>query len=93
MNDEKFDKIKRLESTLTFLIKPDMDIDTKLKRLEDSFFRSHNSGYCNYMAGEEMGGVCNAETERWDLDCKYKYEVELLIELLKQGESTDAKNP
>jgi hypothetical protein len=76
-------EIKELEETLRFLIKPTMDIDQKIKALGDSFFRSHNTGYCNYMAGEEMGGVCNAQTEQWDLDCQYKWEVARLIDLLK----------
>ena len=84
MSDEKLREICALEKTLKYLIKPDMTVDEKLKALADSFWRSHNSGYCDYMAGQEMGGAQNSATETWDLDCKYKYEVDRLFDLLKE---------
>ena len=92
MTDEKLQEIKELEATLSFLIKPDMDIDTKMKQLGDSFFRSHNAGYCNYMAGQEMGGVCDARTEMWELDCRYKWEVDRLYDLLKEWKDEQGYN-
>ena len=61
-------------------------IEEKLKALRDSFWRSHNAGFCDYMAGREMGGEVSGDTELWDLDCKYKYKVDALIDLLKEEE-------
>lgn len=84
MSDEKLREICVLEKTLKYLIKPDMTVDEKLKALADSFWRSHNSGYCDRIAGMQMSGVENSETERHDLDCKYKYEVDRLYDLLKE---------
>ena len=77
-------EIKRLEITLSYLIKQDMTIDEKIKALSDSFWRSHNFGYGEYMAGKMMGGINNSQTEQYSLDCKYKYEVSRLIDLLKE---------
>lgn len=31
-----------------------------------------------------MGGKVSWETDQWDLDCKYKWEVDRLIDLLKE---------
>ena len=83
-NKIKLQKIQELEKELSFLIKPGMTTEKKLKALNDSFWRSHNSGFCDYMAGREMGGEVSWETEQWDKDCKYKWEVGHLIDLLKE---------
>lgn len=77
---------QKLENELSYLIKPNMRIDEKIKALEDSYWRSHNAGYCDHIAGMQMGGVENGETEQHDLDCKYKWEVIRLLELLKESE-------
>lgn len=84
MNDQKSAEIEKLEKMLRYLIRPDMTLEEKIKALKNSFWRSHNSGYCDYMAGREMGGEVSADTELWDNDCKYKWEVEKLIDLLEQ---------
>ena len=86
MCDEKSKELQKLEKELSFLFKPHMTIDEKLKALGDSYWRSHNSGYCDHIAGMLMGGIENGETERHDLDCKYKWEVIRLLELLEGGE-------
>lgn len=86
MSDEKIKEIQMLEQELSFLIKPHMAIDEKLKALGSSYWRSHNSGYCDYIAGMLMGGIENDETKLHDLDCKYKWEVIRLLELLKENE-------
>ena len=77
-------EIKNLESTLSYLIKPDMTIDEKIKALSDSFWRSHNLGFGEHMAGKMMAGINDSQTEQYELDCKYKYEVSRLIDLLKE---------
>ena len=77
-------EIKRLEITLSYLIKQDMTIDEKIKALSDSFWRSHNFGYGEAVANKQMSGIIDGQTEQYDLDCKYKYEVSRLIDLLKE---------
>lgn len=83
MDETKLQRIQELEKKLSFLIKPGMTTEEKLKALNRSFWRSHNASYCDHMAGREMGGEVSGETEQWDLDCKYKWEVDALIDLLK----------
>ena len=77
-------EINQLEITLSYLIKQDMTIDEKIKALSDSFWRSHNSGYGEAVANKQMSGIIDGQTEQYDLDCKYKYEVSRLIDLLKE---------
>ena len=84
MTPEKLKEIEELEKALKFLIKPNMTIDEKLKALGDSFWRSHNSCYCDHIAGMQMGGIENGETRLHDLDCRYKWEVDRLYDLLKE---------
>ncbi|MBE6694347.1 MAG: hypothetical protein E7589_06255 [Ruminococcaceae bacterium] len=80
------DEIRELEVMLKHIIRPEMTTEEKLKALADSYWRAHNAGYNDYMAGQLMGGISNWETDRWELDCKYKYEVDRLYELLKEQE-------
>ncbi|MBQ9745577.1 MAG: sel1 repeat family protein [Clostridia bacterium] len=84
MNDEKLKKIEELEKTLHYFIKPDMDIDKKIKILSNSYWRAHNAGYCDHMAWQRMAGVDDEQVEQHDLDCKYKWDVESLLELLTE---------
>jgi len=86
MCDEKLQEIQALERVLHYLIKPGMTLLEKQNALERSYWRSHNAGYCDHIAGILMGGVENGETEQHDLDCKYRWEVSRLIELLKDCE-------
>ena len=83
MADEQMKEIQELEQKLNFLIRPSMTTEEKIKALSDSFWRSHNAGYCDHIAGMQMGGIQNAETERHDLDCHYKWDVSRLLDLLK----------
>ena len=87
MTPEQIREMQELEQALRYLIRPDMTVEQKKKALSDSYFRSHNAGFCDHMAGLEMGGVSNSETETWDKDCKYKWEVSRLLDLL-EGERT-----
>ena len=84
MTNEKLERIKALEEELSAIIKPSMTIDEKIKALSGSFWRSHNAGFCDYIAGMLMGGIENGETMQYDWDCKYKWEVEWLLDLLKE---------
>lgn len=82
MCNEKLNRIKELESLLKHVINPKMTLDDKIKALQNSFWCVHNSGYCNYIAGQLMAGIENDQTIKHDLDTKYKYEIEELIDLL-----------
>ena len=86
MTDETMQEIRELEKTLRFLIRPTMTREEKIKALSDSFWRSHNAGYCDHIAGMQMGGIENAETEQHDLDCKHKRDVSRLLDLLQESE-------
>ena len=86
MSDEQINKIQQLEATLNFLITPSMTRDQKIKALRDSYWRSHNTGYCEHIAGLLMGGIENGETKLHDLDCKHKWDVIRLLELLQERE-------
>jgi len=83
MNNANLQKIHELEVRLSFLIKSGMSREEKLKALRNSYWRSHNSGYCDHMAGRLMGGEDSWETEQWEKDCRYKWDVSDLIELLE----------
>ena len=85
MCDKESKEVQTLEKELSFLLRPHMTIDEKLKALRDSYWRSHNSGYCDHIAGMLMGGIENGETEQHDLDCKYQWKVVRLIELLEEN--------
>ena len=86
MSEEELLEIEELEKKLSYLIKSDMTVSEKQSALEKSFWRSHNAGYCDYIAGLLMGGIENGETEKHGLDCKYRYEVSRLLDLLKEIE-------
>lgn len=89
MCDEKIKEMQELETALDWLITPEMSLEKKKRALENSFFRSHNAGYCDYMAGQRMAGVEDGQVEQHDLDCKYKYEVERLLDLLEEQKNEE----
>ncbi len=84
MCDEKLKEIQSLEATLEHLIRSEMSIDEKIKALGNSYWRSHNTGYCDYMAGQRMAGVDDDQVHQHNLDWKYRYEVERLLDLLTE---------
>ena len=91
MTDEKKKRIAELEKKLSYLISPEMTAEKKMNALKDAFWRAHNAGYCDAMAGRLMGGKSDWQTDKWELDCRYKTEVELLLELLSsETEKNDA---
>ena len=81
----KEQEINQLETMLSYLIKPNMTLDEKIKSLSKSYWRSHNSGYGDAIANKQMSGINDGQTEQYDLDCKYQYEVNRLIELLEES--------
>ncbi|MBE6594825.1 MAG: hypothetical protein E7644_03380 [Ruminococcaceae bacterium] len=84
MCDEKLKELQELEATLDCFLRAGMSMDQKIKVLENSFWRAHHAGYCDYMAGQRMAGVEDEQVQQHDMDCKYKYEVERLLTLLHE---------
>ncbi len=92
MNDEREEKIKKLEAELSYLVNASMDIDLKIKRLSDARFQAWNSGYCEAMAGRLMGGFEDEQTRLWEKNCENKYKIDKLYDLLtEEKENSDIK--
>ena len=87
MTDEKRSRIKELEEMLSYLVKDKMTIEEKLKSLSNAYWEASNSGYGDAMANKLMGGQEDEQTRLWEKNCKNKYKIDALIDLL--GELTD----
>lgn len=87
MTDEKRSRIKELEQTLSYLVKDTMTLEEKLKSLSDAHWQAYNSGYGDAMANKLMGGQEDEQALRWEKNCKNKYKIDALIDLL--GELTE----
>ena len=91
MTDEKRSRIKELEEMLSYLVKDKMTIEEKLKSLSDAHWQAYNSGYGDAMANKLMGGQEDEQTRFWERNCKNKYKIDelydLLCELKEEGDS------
>ena len=82
MTDEKRSRIKELEKELSYLVNDSMTLEEKLKSLSDAHWQAYNSGYGDAMANKLMGGQEDEQTLRWEKNCKNKYKIDALIDLL-----------
>ena len=91
MTDEKLSRIKELEEMLSYLVKDKMTLEEKLKSLSDAYWEASHSGYGDAMANKLMGGQEDEQTLRWEKNCKNKYKIDelydLLGELKEEGDS------
>ena len=87
MTDEKRSRIKELEEMLSYLVNDSMTLEEKLKSLSNAYWEASNSGYGDAMANKLMGGQEDEQTRLWEKNCKNKYKIVALIDLL--GELTD----
>lgn len=91
MTDEKRSRIKELEEMLSYLVKDTMTLEEKLKSLSDAYWEASHSGYGDAMANKLMAGQEDEQTLRWEKNCKNKYKIDelydLLDELKKEGGS------
>lgn len=91
MTDENRSRIKELEEMLSYLVKDKMTLDEKLKSLADAYWEASHSGYGDAMANKLMGGQEDEQTRLWEKNCKNKYKIDelydLLDELKKEGGS------
>lgn len=82
MTDEKRSRIKELEEMLSYLVNGTMTVEQKLKSLSNAYWEASHSGYGDAMANKLMGGQEDEQTRLWEKNCKNKYKIDALIDLL-----------
>ena len=84
MKDEKRSRIKELEEMLSYLVNDSMTLEEKLKSLSDAYWEASHSGYGDAMANKLMGGQEDEQTRLWEKNCKNKYKIDALFDLLNE---------
>ena len=84
MTDEKRSRIKELEEMLSYLVNDSMTLEKKLKSLSDAYWEASHSGYGDAMANKLMGGEEDEQTRLWEKNCKNKYKIDALFDLLNE---------
>lgn len=84
MTDEKLKQICELEKELSYLVNDSMTLEKKLKSLSDAYWEASHSGYGDAMANKLMGGEEDEQTLRWEKNCKNKYKIDALFDLLNE---------
>ena len=87
MLNDKLERIEELEKELSYLVNDSMTLEEKLKSLSDAYWEASHSGYGDAMANKLMGGQEDEQTRLWEKNCKNKYKIDALIDLL--GELTE----
>ena len=82
MTDEKRSRIKELEETLSYLVNDSMTLEEKLKSLSDAYWEASHSGYGDAMANKLMAGEEDWQTLSWQKNCKNRYKIDALFNLL-----------
>ena len=82
MTDEKRSRIKELEETLSYLVNDSMTLEKKLKSLSDAYWEASHSGYGDAMANKLMAGEEDWQTLSWQKNCKNRYKIDALFDLL-----------
>ncbi len=92
MTDERSERIKALEEALSYLFSENMTAEEKQKCLSDAHWQAWDTGYADAMANRLMGGVEDAQTRLWEKNCRNKYKIDALYDLLtEQEESGDGQ--
>ena len=91
MLNDKLERIEELEKELSYLVNDTMTLEEKLKSLSDAYWEASNSGYGDAMANKLMGGEEDWQTRLWQKNCRNKYKIDalfdLLSELMEEGDS------
>ena len=91
MLNDKLERIEELEKELSYLVNDSMTLEEKLKSLSDAYWEASHSGYGDAMANKLMGGQEDEQTRLWEKNCKNKYKIDalfdLLVELKEEGDS------
>ena len=75
---------EQLEKKCSVLYGSETDIKKRFEILKDAYWKAHNAGYCDAMAGRLMGGESSYQTDYWEKACSLKYEVEALCHIYKE---------
>ena len=82
MTDEKRSRIEELEKELSYLVNDSMTLEEKLKSLSDAYWVASHSGYGDAMANKLMAGEEDWQTLSWQKNCKNRYKIDALFDLL-----------
>ena len=84
MLNDKLERIEELEKELSYLVNDSMTLEEKLKSLSDAYWEASNSGYGDAMANKLMAGEEDWQTLRWEKNCRNKYKIDALFDLLNE---------
>lgn len=91
MLNDKLERIEELEKELSYLVNDSMTLEEKLKSLSGAYWEASHSGYGDAMANKLMAGQEDEQTRLWEKNCKNKYKIDALFDLLgelkKEGDS------
>ena len=82
MLNDKLERIIELEKELSYLVNDSMTLEEKLKSLSDAYWEASHSGYGDAMANKLMAGEEDWQTLRWKKNCKNRYKIDALFNLL-----------
>ena len=84
MTEQKKKRIIELEKELSYLVNDSMTLEEKLKSLSDAYWEASHSGYGDAMANKLMGGEEDWQTLSWQKNCKNRYKIDALFDLLSE---------
>ena len=84
MTEQKKKRIIELEKELSYLVNDSMTLEEKLKSLSDAYWVASHSGYGDAMANKLMAGEEDEQTRLWEKNCKNKYKIDALFDLLNE---------
>ena len=84
MLNDKLERIEELEKELSYLVNDSMTLEEKLKSLSDAYWEASHSGYGDAMANKLMAGQEDEQTRLWEKNCKNKYKIDALYDLLDE---------
>ena len=84
MTEQKKKRIIELEKELSYLVNDTMTLEEKLKSLSDAYWEASHSGYGDAMANKLMAGEEDWQTLSWQKNCKNRYKIDALFDLLNE---------
>lgn len=84
MTEQKKKRIIELEKELSYLVNDSMTLEEKLKSLSDAYWTASHSGYGDAMANKLMAGEEDWQTLSWQKNCKNRYKIDALFDLLSE---------
>ena len=84
MLNDKLERIEELEKELSYLVNDSMTLEEKLKSLSNAYWEASHSGYGDAMANKLMAGEEDWQTLSWEKNCKNRYKIDALFDLLSE---------